>query len=90
VYKFVIYLYVIHISTVSSYLYYSHFVLHIPVSMSSVYYVLCICRRVLLYFIARICSLNHVLNECPFGLYILGDNPLTSVYIHYYFYVGCC
>jgi hypothetical protein len=68
----VIFLYVIHMSEISSYLYYFHCVLHIPVCPV---FPMC-CSNVdasLLYFIARVCSLTCILNERP----VRPDNPCT-------------
>jgi hypothetical protein len=80
--KDVIFLYVIHMFTLSSYLYYFHCVLHISTCMCPMFIMCCAQVDVsLLYFIAHICSLNHVLNACPvWPIYCKGQSLHFSLY----------
>jgi hypothetical protein len=79
--KYVIFLYVVHMSNLYSYLYYFNCVLHIPLSMSCVYYAMFICGCICVVFYCAYNTLNCVLNERPvWPIYCRGPSLHLSIY----------
>jgi hypothetical protein len=92
--KNVEFLHAVHIAALSSYLYYFHYVLHIAICVSSVYYMLGICGGILVFFaLTRMCSLYRMLNDRPvWPIYSKGQSLHLSLYIPLCSYVlfPCC